>query len=120
MGLHFEIVDISTDGLLDVVTANKKGVFVFMQEIQDEDQRDSGGIIPCTAPKKNAARPQGEWNHFHIINQGDKLTVKLNGELVNEMDLTKAPLASRPKKGPIGFQDHALPVWLKDIKIREL
>ena len=81
---------------------------------------DSGGIIPGTAPKKNAARPQGEWNHFHIINQSDKLTVKLNGEVVNEIDLTKAPLASRPKKGPIGFQDHSLPVWLKDIKIREL
>lgn len=81
---------------------------------------DSGGVIPGTAPKKNAARPQGEWNHFHIINQGDKLTVKLNGEVVNEMDLTKAPLASRPKKGPIGFQDHSLPLWLKDIKIREL
>jgi hypothetical protein len=33
---------------------------------------DSGGVIPGIAPKKNAARPQGEWNHFHIINQGDK------------------------------------------------
>jgi hypothetical protein len=81
---------------------------------------DSGGIIPGTAPKKNAAGPQGEWNQFHIISQSDKLTVKLNGEVVNEVDLTKAPLASRPKKGPIGFQDHALPLWLKDIKIREL
>ena len=46
--------------------------------------------------------------------------MKLNCEVVNEVDLTKAPLASRPKKGPIGFQDHALPLWLKDIKIREL
>ena len=55
-----------------------------------------------------------------MVNQSDKLTVKLNGEVVNEIDLTKAQLASRPKKAPIGFQDHALPLWLKDIKIREL
>jgi hypothetical protein len=32
VGLHFEIVDINNDGLLDVVTANKKGVFVFMRQ----------------------------------------------------------------------------------------
>jgi hypothetical protein len=54
---------------------------------------DSGGIIPGIRPKENAARPPGEWNHFHIINQSDKLTVKLNGQVVNEVDLTKAPLA---------------------------
>jgi hypothetical protein len=36
------------------------------------------------------------------------------------VDLTKAPLVSRPKKEPIGFQDHALPVRLKLIKICEL
>ena len=39
---------------------------------------------------------------------------------VNEVDLAKALLTSQPKKGPIGFQDQALPLWLKDIKIREL
>ena len=81
---------------------------------------DSGGIIPGIGPKKNAAKPHGEWNTFHITNKGDKLTVKLNGEVVNEVDLTKAPLNSRPKKGFIGFQDHALPLELKNIKIREL
>ena len=81
---------------------------------------DSGGIIPGLPPTKNTAKPQGEWNRFHIVNKGDKLTVTLNGEVVNEVELTKPPLNTRPKKGFIGFQDHALPLWLKDIKIREL
>jgi hypothetical protein len=81
---------------------------------------DSGGIIPGPPPTKNAAKPQGEWNTFHITNKGDKLTVKLNDVVVNEIDLTKAPLSSRPRKGSIGFQDHALPLWLRNIKIREL
>ncbi len=32
VGLHFAIVDLNGDGLLDIVTSNKKGVFVFLQE----------------------------------------------------------------------------------------
>jgi len=31
VGLHFEVVDLDRDGLLDVVTSNKKGVFFFQQ-----------------------------------------------------------------------------------------
>jgi HEAT repeat protein len=32
VGLHFQIVDLNGDGLRDIVTSNKKGVYVFMQE----------------------------------------------------------------------------------------
>ncbi len=32
VGLHFAIVDINGDGLLDIVTSNKKGVYVFLQQ----------------------------------------------------------------------------------------
>jgi HEAT repeat protein len=32
VGLHFRIVDVDGDGLLDIVTSNKKGVYVFLQE----------------------------------------------------------------------------------------
>lgn len=83
------------------------------------NDHDSGGIIPGIPPAKNAAKPAGEWNHFDISVKGDLLTVKLNGELVNEVDLSKNDkLASRPKKGSIGFQDHALPLSLRNLKIR--
>ena len=82
---------------------------------------DSGGIIPGIPPQKNAAKPAGEWNRFHITVRGDKLTVKLNDELVNEVDLKSHPrLKDRPDRGYIGFQDHALPLALRDIRIREL
>jgi hypothetical protein len=81
---------------------------------------DSGGVIPGVPPKKNAAKPAGEWNKFQITVQNDKLTVKLNGETVNELDLTKGAVASRPATGWIGFQDHALPLSLRNIRIREL
>jgi len=81
---------------------------------------DSGGIIPGVPPKKNAAKPAGEWNRFHITVKGDRLTVKLNGQVVNEVDLKSGRLKNRPDSGYIGFQDHALPLGLRNIRLREL
>lgn len=81
---------------------------------------DSGGIIPGVPPSKNAARPAGEWNRFHVISKGGKLTVKLNGEVVNELSLDDPRFKDRPETGYIGFQDHALPLALRKIRIREL
>lgn len=81
---------------------------------------DSGGIIPRIPPKKNAAKPVGEWNRFQISVKGEELTVKLNGEVVNQVNLKQPPLAGRPDKGHIGFQDHGLPFALRNIRIREL
>ena len=84
------------------------------------NDHDSGGIIPSVPPTKRAAKPAGEWNTFKITSKADKLTVVLNGETVNEVDLSKGKLASRRKTGRIGFQDHGLPLSLRNIRIREL
>jgi hypothetical protein len=81
---------------------------------------DSGGIIPGTPPTKNAAKPAGEWNRFLITVKGRNLTVRLNGEVVNEVDLGDPKFKGRPKAGYLGFQDHGLPLWLRNIRIREL
>lgn len=81
---------------------------------------DSGGIIPGLPPKKNTAKPAGDWNRFQITVQGDKCIVKLNGETVNEVNLQEGGLKSRPATGAIGFQDHGLPLALRNIKIRKL
>lgn len=84
------------------------------------NDHDSGGVIPGVPPTKRTAKPAGEWNTFHITVKDDKLTVVLNGETVNEINLAEGKLASRPKEGPIGFQDHSLPLALRNIRIREL
>ena len=81
---------------------------------------DSGGVIPGVPPTKNAAKPAGEWNKFHITNRADKLTIVLNGETVNELDLASSKVKDRPKVGSIGFQDHGLPLSLRNIRIKEL
>ena len=80
---------------------------------------DSGGIIPGVPPTKNAAKPAGEWNQFHITVKDKLLTVKLNGTVVNEINLAEnAKLKNRPETGYIGFQDHALPLKLRNLKIK--
>lgn len=81
---------------------------------------DSGGIIPGLPPTKNTAKPAGEWNRFLITVQDNKVTVKLNDEVVNEVPLDNPKIKNRPPTGAIGFQDHALPIALRKIRIRDL
>jgi len=87
----------------------------------------SGGLWNNTKegkrPIKKADKPVGEWNTFHIIMKGDKVTVFLNGEKVvdnaaleNYWEKGK-PL---PDKGPIELQHHGDPLWFRNIFIKEL
>ena len=84
------------------------------------NDHDSGGIIPGHPPTKRNSNPAGEWNKFQITCKGNNLTVVLNGVTVNELKLDESKVKDRPPTGALGFQDHALPLWLRNIKIREL
>lgn len=83
------------------------------------NDHDSGGIIPGVPPTKRVAKPAGEWNHFQVTVQGGKVVVKLNGEVVNELALDNPKISSRPATGYIGFQDHGLPLALRNIQLRD-
>ena len=48
------------------------------------------------------------------------MTVILNGEVVNEVPLDNEKIKNRPPTGAIGFQDHGLPISLRNIRIRDL
>lgn len=92
------------------------------------------------AKKQQVVKKPGEWNHYTITCQEQKIWVTLNGELVTEMDMSKwtsgqqnpdgseipswlnKPLASMPTEGHIGFQGkHAgAPIWFRNIRIKEL
>jgi hypothetical protein len=74
-------------------------------------------------PTKNADKPIGEWNTFHIVMKGDLVTIRLNGELV----VDKVPLENYwergkplPAKGPVELQHHGNPLFFKNIYIKEL
>ena len=95
------------------------------------------GHQPAT---KHLVKKPGEWNHYTITCKGRKIWVVLNGELVNECDMSlytsatknpdgtkppdwlSNPLAEIPLHGYIGFQGkHAgAPIYFRNIKIKEL
>ena len=81
---------------------------------------DSGGIIPGIPPTKNAAKPAGQWNRMKVTCKGNRVTVILNGEVVNEAALNSRTIKDRPATGYIGFQDCGLPVSLRNIHVQEL
>lgn len=74
-------------------------------------------------PTRMADRPIGEWNRFHILMQGEKVTLFLNGELVthnvvleNYWDRNQPLMPT----GQIELQNHGNNLWFKNVHIREL
>jgi hypothetical protein len=81
---------------------------------------DCGGVIGTVGPSKNMAKPAGEWNRYIITCKGSNLKVRLNGEQIVDVDLSKTSRKDRPMKGWIGFQDEAKPLWYRNIYIKPL
>ena len=74
-------------------------------------------------PLKIADRPVGDWNRFHVIMRGEKVTVWLNGELVvDNVALENYWDRSRPvfPKEQIELQCHGDPTEWRNIFIKEL
>lgn len=87
-----------------------------------------------------AVKKPGEWNQMTITVSGSLITVELNGQKVNHVDLkdftdakinpdgTNAPkwlskpLATLPRKGKIGFQGKhgGAPIYLRNVQVKEL
>jgi hypothetical protein len=78
-----------------------------------------GGILPGITPTANAAKPAGEWNLMKVTSLDGVVTVTLNDVQVNQAKLTHTRLKTKPKQGFIGFQDHGIPLWLRNVRIRE-
>jgi 3-keto-disaccharide hydrolase len=83
---------------------------------------------------KEAARPQGEWNHVEIIARNGKLDFYLNGihtlsttmwndywqKMIAISKFKNMPMFGTFKQGKISLQDHGEDVWFKNIEIRKL
>jgi hypothetical protein len=92
-----------------------------------DNPEGSGGLYnnqkSSRKPLVFADKPVGEWNRFHIIMKGDRVTVYLNGKkVVDDTPLENywergKPL---PAKGPIELQHHGDRLWFKNIYVKEL
>jgi hypothetical protein len=88
----------------------------------------TGSVYHVAAAQKDALKPAGEWNSYEITANGKKITVKLNGTVINDADLSTvtdpAILAKHPgiqrTTGRIGFLGHGTRVEFRNIRIREL
>ena len=64
--------------------------------------------------KENRIKPAGEWNHYQIRVQGDKVTLAVNGAVVNEAN----GIALR--KGYLGLEAEGHEITFRNIKLTPL
>jgi hypothetical protein len=102
---------------------------------QAKDSELTGGIYRAIAPSKQVYKPT-EWNKFRVELKGERLKVTLNGEVIQDVDLSKydqpvkrhdgspaPPVKDRPRKGHIGFQylsSDNVPVQIRGARLKEL
>jgi hypothetical protein len=65
-------------------------------------------------------KPAGEWNRYTITVKGRSVKVIFNGEQVIDASLDDIKMADRPSLGHIAFQDEALRVWYRNVRVKEL
>lgn len=77
----------------------------------------TGGLYRAIAPSTNTFKPE-DWNKYHVKLQGRQVTVHLNGQKIQDINLANyntvikrhngqdaVPMKDRPLKGHIGFQE---------------
>lgn len=91
------------------------------------DPVGSGGLYNNqkgpSKPTAKADRPAGEWNTFYIKMVGDRVTVKLNDQLVvDNVPMENYWERDKPiySTGQIELQSHGTPLEFKNIYVREL
>jgi hypothetical protein len=105
----------------------------FRYNMQAKDSELTGGIYRAIAPTKQVYKPV-EWNTIRIELKGTKLKGTVNGEIIQDIDLSKytetvkrhdgtdaPPIKDRPGKGHIGFQHlsrNNQPVLIRGAKIK--
>ncbi|MBL8843596.1 MAG: DUF1080 domain-containing protein [Planctomycetes bacterium] len=87
-----------------------------------------GSVYMVSPVKRGALKSAGEWNAMEITARGRTVQVKLNGALVNDVDLNTvhdaATLAAHPgilrERGHVGFLGHQSLVKYRKIELAEL
>src|SRR5262245_54291926 len=97
-----------------------------------KDSELTGGIYRAIAPTNQVYKPT-EWNSCRIELRGSRLRATINGELIQDVDLTTfdktvkrhdktdaPPIKDRPNQGHIGFQHLSqgnAPIWIRNVRI---
>ncbi|MDR3621060.1 MAG: DUF1080 domain-containing protein [Paludisphaera borealis] len=110
------------------------GIEVALDDTTGTGFHDSGAFYDLVAPKVNAQKPTGDWNHMTITAKGPKIAVVLNDKEVSTIDLdqwneagkrpdgsdhkfSKVAIGKLARTGYFGFQDHGSDCWFKNVKV---
>ena len=87
----------------------------------------TGAVYDVKEPSKQANKPIGEWNSIRIVCKGQKVSIEMNGETINEAnldDFKEAKGKSHPgilrAKGCVGFQSYNIRVEFRNVWIKPL
>lgn len=111
------------------------GIELALDQTPKNGYTDTGALYGIARPLKQVVRPNGQWNQAIITNHENLITVTLNGELINVVDLDqftepgKIPngqthkfgpqkvFRNHPRRGYFGMQDHGCAVRFKNLKV---
>jgi len=99
-----------------------------------ENTHRAGDFFGIANARLREINPVGEWNQVHFVVKKNKLTVTLNGFIVQEHDLNgadwksrvaasklaEAPIGKGVFSGLIGLQDWGSTVWYRNVKLKKL
>ena len=72
------------------------------------------GVLGARSPENEVERDHGQWNLLELIAEGDRVTFKANGKVVN--DGTNV----RPSRGRILFQSEGAELFFRNLELRPL
>lgn len=81
------------------------------QERWFERDTKMAGKVSGVKGKLVAEKPPGEWNRVEVEARGDRYTVRINGELVNEVTGVEV------RAGPIGLQSEGGEVHFRNVQL---
>lgn len=118
-GFYFRISDDSDPTLhgFEVQIKDSRGL-----EDEKMGHHDLGGVIKTQGASKNMSKEPGKWNRMTVSMKGNQLTVVLNGELIQDFDLSEKKPEDKvlPAEGLIAIQDHGIPFWVRNLQVKRL
>ena len=117
-GVFYRVQEIDDKGLWQVSAEYQVLDDPAYPESEDWDPRThrTAENYDLQAAESRIVNPVGEWNHFEIRVENDRVTVHLNDQLV----IDKYPAQFKRSRGPIVLEHHGPPLWFRNIYIKEL
>jgi hypothetical protein len=111
------------------------GIEIQVDKPANPGKHSVGAFYDCVAPKKDVTK-KDDWNKMVVTASNNLLSVTMNGELVNEIDLDKWTEANKnpdgsknkfstalkdfKREGHIGFQDHGAVVMYRNVRVKSM